>query len=125
MKILTVASGKGGVGKTTLSANLGVALASMGKRVVLIDADLGLANLDVVLGIKAEMTLHHVVEGLVRVREALSPGPAGIRVLAGCSGVGSLLRLSRRRLELLLAQVEDLADSTDILLAVMEKRSEA
>ena len=116
MKIITVASGKGGVGKTTLTANLGVALASSGQRVVLFDADLGLANLDVVLRLKTDLTVQHVLQGVVPMSEAAVQGPAGIRVVTGSSGIGAMLRLSRKRLEALLSQVRELEDSTDILI---------
>ena len=116
MKIITVASGKGGVGKTILTANLGLALASSGQRVVLFDADLGLANLDAVLRLKTDITVQHVLEGIVRMPEAAVQGPAGIRVVAGSSGISAMLRLSRKRLEALLSQVKELEDSTDILI---------
>ena len=116
MKIFTVASGKGGVGKTTLSANLGVALASAGQRVVLLDADLGLANLDVLLGIQTDITVQHVVDGLVRLPDAAVLGPAGVRVVVGGSGIGPMLRLSRRRLEAFLSQLSELEDSTDMVI---------
>ena len=63
MRILSITSGKGGVGKTNMAANLGIALSQLGSRVVLFDADLGLANLDVVLGTSAEYSLHHAIDG--------------------------------------------------------------
>jgi flagellar biosynthesis protein FlhG len=116
MKIFAVASGKGGVGKTTASANLGVALASAGQRVVLVDADLGLANLDVALGIQTDVTLQHVVEGLASFFDAAVAGPAGVRVVAGGSGISRMLRLSRVRLEALLSRLSELRDTTDVVI---------
>jgi flagellar biosynthesis protein FlhG len=116
LKTIAVASGKGGVGKTTLVANLGVALALCGQRVVLFDADLGLANLDVVLGIKADINIQHVLEGIVRMPECAVQGPAGVRVIMGSSGISTMLRLSRKRLAALLAQTSELADTTDFLI---------
>lgn len=77
MRTITVASGKGGVGKTTLVANIGIALAESGHRVVLFDGDLGLANLDVVLGLKSDVRLQHAIEGAASLRDAMVEGPAG------------------------------------------------
>lgn len=116
MKTIAVASGKGGVGKTTLTANLGVALAQAGQRVVLFDADLGLANLDIALGMKSEINLQHVIEGVVRMHEAASPSSYGVRVVTGSSGISSMLRLSRKRLEALLSQTTEFAQNTDVLI---------
>ena len=82
-KILTVASGKGGVGKTTVSANLGLLLASRGLRVCLFDADLGLPNLDLVLGLNPKHTVGEALSGDVPLREVLLTGPYGLGILAG------------------------------------------
>ena len=95
MKTIAVTSGKGGVGKTSLSTNLGIAMAQRGKRVVLFDADLGLANLDVMLGVKPKFTLEQVISGQVRLRDALTDGPGGIKFVAGGSGVEALVNLER------------------------------
>lgn len=116
MKIITVASGKGGVGKTTLVANIGIALTQSGHRVVLFDGDLGLANLDVVLGLKSETRLRHAIDGIVGLSEAIVEGPAGVKVITGDSGLGKMIRLSRKRLEALLEQVDDFAATTDFLI---------
>lgn len=116
MKTVAVASGKGGVGKTTLVANVGIALASAGERVVLFDADLGLANLDVVLGIKSEVSLQHVLEGILRMPECAVQGPGGVRAITGSSGISAMLRLSRKRLTELLAKTSELESSTDVLM---------
>ncbi len=116
MKTVAVASGKGGVGKTTLVANLGVALASAGERVVLFDADLGLANLDVVLGIKSETNLQHVLEDLSPMPDCATQGPGGVRAITGGSGISAMLRLSRKRLTELLAKTSELESSTDLLI---------
>lgn len=116
MEIVAVAGGKGGTGKTTLTANLGAALAENGYRVVLFDADLGLANLDVILGVKSDLTVHHLVEGLAGFEDVAVETPFGLRVVVGGSGVGSLLRLSRKRLERMLERARELETSTDILI---------
>lgn len=116
MKTIAIASGKGGVGKTNLTANLGVALAERGKRVVLLDADFGLANLDVVLGVRATRTLRDVVAGECGVFDALTDAPFGARVLAGCSGVSELADLEAVRLKSLLEELSRLEKQTDYLL---------
>jgi flagellar biosynthesis protein FlhG len=78
-RILAVTSGKGGVGKTMLAANLAAALARLGRKVLVIDADLGLANLDVVLNLSARVTLHDVFTGKATLDEALQPPRAASR----------------------------------------------
>jgi flagellar biosynthesis protein FlhG len=75
--VLVVTSGKGGVGKTTIAANLAVCLGSCGKRVVLVDADFSLANVDLVMGISSRHNISHVVNGLKSIEQIIQPGPAG------------------------------------------------
>lgn len=116
VNVIAVASGKGGVGKTTFAANLGVALAASGSRVVLFDADLGLANLDVVLGVKSVLNIQHVVDGFASIPEVAVQGPGGTRVVTGGSGVSTMLRLSRKRLEALLSRTSELQDTTDVII---------
>lgn len=116
MRTYAVTSGKGGVGKTNISANLAIALAKRGKRVVVFDADIGLANLDVMLGTKAEWTLQHVVAGQKRLGEVLTPGPGGIKFVAGGSGIESMMSLSGPRAESLIAELNELENCCDILI---------
>ncbi|MEX0615060.1 MAG: P-loop NTPase, partial [Methylophaga sp.] len=85
VKVIAIASGKGGVGKTYVTVNLGVALASQGKQVVLLDADLGLANIDVMLGLHPQFNLLHVLEGTKTLREILVEGPAGMQIIPAAS----------------------------------------
>ncbi|MEY3253355.1 MAG: flagellar synthesis regulator FleN, partial [Pseudomonadota bacterium] len=79
--IMAITSGKGGVGKTFVSANLAAALARNGRRVLVLDADLGLANLDVVLNLFPKITLHDVFTGKATLPEAVLPAPGGFHVL--------------------------------------------
>ncbi|GIV02862.1 MAG: ATPase [Fimbriimonadales bacterium] len=116
MRSIAVTSGKGGVGKTNISSNLAIALAQQGHRVVVMDADLGLANLDVVLGTRAACTLQHVCSGEKRLREILTDGPGGIRFIAGGSGVQELINLTGNELEQFLAELAELESETDFLI---------
>jgi flagellar biosynthesis protein FlhG len=93
-RVLAVTSGKGGVGKSTVSINLAIALAGRGQRVTLLDADLGLANVDVLLGLTPARTLQHVIAGECGLDEVLLDGPAGIRVIPASSGVSHMAELS-------------------------------
>ena len=93
-RVLAVTSGKGGVGKSTVSINLALALAANGDRVTLLDADLGLANIDVMLGLKATRTLQHVISGECELNDVLLEGPGGIRIIPAASGVQHMAELT-------------------------------
>ena len=86
MRTIAVTGGKGGVGKTNVSANLAVALAGMGKRTLLLDADLGLANIDVILGLQPKHTLADLVAGRCTLEEVIIEGPGGVLVVPAASG---------------------------------------
>ncbi len=93
-KVLAVTSGKGGVGKTFVSANLAAALAKRGLRVLVLDADLGLANLDVVLNLYPKTTLHDVFTGKAKLEDAIIKAPGGFSVLLAGSGMVEYSRLT-------------------------------
>lgn len=93
-KVVAVTSGKGGVGKTFVSANLAAALAKRGMRVLVLDADLGLANLDVVLNLYPKVTLHDVFQGKAKLEEAIVKAPGGFSVLLAGSGMVEYSRLT-------------------------------
>jgi len=116
MKILSITSGKGGVGKTNLACNLGIALSQLGNRVVLCDADLGLANLDVVLGMSAEYSMQHAIDGNLCLSDVIANGPGGVRFLTGGSGVAKLISLGKKRLQNFLLEFAQLEDTTDYLI---------
>ena len=107
-RITAVTSGKGGVGKTFVTANLAAALARQGRRVLVLDADLGLANLDVVLNLYPKITLHDVFKGEARLEEAILEAPGGFSVLLAGSGMVEYSRMTdvvRDQLQKVIADV--------------------
>ena len=115
-RILAVTSGKGGVGKTFFSANLAAALARQGERVLVLDADLGLANLDVVLNLQPKITLHDVFTGKHTLDEAILKAPGGFSVLLAGSGMVEYSRLTPEVREQLLAVIESVKPRFDRVL---------
>ncbi|MBA1330886.1 cobyrinic acid a,c-diamide synthase [Candidatus Endoriftia persephone str. Guaymas] len=116
VRVIAVTGGKGGVGKTNISVNLGVAMAEMGRRVMLLDADLGLANIDVMLGLHPEFDLSHVMRGERRLEEILVTGPHGMKVVPGASGVQKMAELSTAQHVGLINAFSELANDVDVLL---------
>ncbi len=94
VKVITVTGGKGGVGKSSVSLNLAVALCQMGKHVMLFDADLGLANIDVMLGLKVRKNLAHVLKAECSLQEIIQDGPQGLRIVPAASGLKEMAGLS-------------------------------
>jgi len=115
-RVIAITSGKGGVGKTNIVANLGFALSQLGKRVLILDADLGLGNLDVLLGLVPKYNLSHVITGEKTIPEIIVEGPGKMRILPASSGVQELTQLSKEQKLHLLAGLDLLNDSIDILL---------
>jgi flagellar biosynthesis protein FlhG len=115
-RVIAVTSGKGGVGKTNFSVNVGIALAKLGQRVLLVDADLGLANADVVLGVTPKFHLGHVLSGQKQVSEVIQEGPAGIKILAGGSGDYKLANLSERSLESCVSSFNEVQKDLDFII---------
>lgn len=93
-KIIAVTAGKGGVGKTNVSVNLACATAKLGKKVLLLDADLSLANVDVLLGLKAQYNIEHVIRGECKLTDIIIQGPYGVDIIPGSSGSSLLTHLS-------------------------------
>lgn len=113
---IAVSSGKGGVGKTTFVVNLGIALARLGKRVCVIDGDLGTANVDVLLNLATPYNLAHVIHGERHMLEVIVEGPEGMIILPGGSGFQDLTTLSESKLNTLLKQFQQLEAYADIIL---------
>jgi flagellar biosynthesis protein FlhG len=116
IRAIAVTGGKGGVGKTNVSVNLGVAAAEMGQKVLLLDADLGLANIDVVLGLHPQYDLSHVMRGERALEEVLVEGPSGLKVIPGASGVQALAELSPAEHTGLIRAFSEVACDTDLLI---------
>lgn len=114
VRIIAFASGKGGTGKTTVVANLGTALAQLGKKTIVLDADVTMANLGLILGLEGKkITLHEVLSGKKKAKQAVYEGPAGLKVLP--CGM-SLEGVQKVKLERLKKVVLELADNVDFLL---------
>ncbi len=115
-KIIAVTSGKGGVGKTNVVANLAVCLSEMGKKVVVLDADFGLANIDVLLGLTPRFHLGHVLFGNKSLTEIMVQGPKGIRIIPASSGLQRLSELTQEQRSHLVESFADMGSDTDYLL---------
>ncbi len=115
-RVLAITSGKGGVGKTAVVANTAVLLAQMGKRVLILDADLGLANIDVVFGLAPGKNLTHFFSEEMELDEILADGPAGIKILPAGSGVQRFTRLDARQKMRLLEALDSMHNDFDIVL---------
>ena len=116
VRVITIASGKGGVGKTNVSVNLAIALAEQGKKVTILDADLGLANIDVMLGLHSDKNLSHVMNGECDLEEILLDGPNGIKVIPASSGVKNMAEMSPAQHAGLVSAFSELSHEIDILL---------
>ncbi|WP_075185732.1 MinD/ParA family protein [Teredinibacter haidensis] len=115
IKVIAVTGGKGGVGKTNMSVNLSVALAELNRRVVLMDADLGLANVDVLLGLQARYTIADVLDGSKTLRDVLLNGPGGVKVVPASSGVQQMTALSPQEHAALIYAFNELSEQMDVL----------
>ena len=115
VQVIAVTGGKGGVGKTNVSVNLALALADLGRRVMLLDADLGLANVDVLLGLTPKRTLADVIEGRCELRDVLLLGPGGVRIVPAASGTQSMVHLSPMQHAGLIQAFSDISDNLDVL----------
>tara|TARA_R110001606_G_scaffold361754_7_gene515305 strand:- start:219005 stop:219880 length:876 start_codon:yes stop_codon:yes gene_type:complete len=116
VKVIAVASGKGGVGKTNITVNLGVALATQGKQVLLLDADLGLANIDVMLGLHPQYNLQHVLNGSKTLAEIIVEGPAGLKIIPAASGVQKMAELSPAEHAGMIQAFSEMDQHIDVLL---------
>ncbi|MFM2482649.1 MinD/ParA family protein [Celerinatantimonas sp. YJH-8] len=116
VKVISVTGGKGGVGKTNITLNMAVAMAAQGKRVMVLDADLGLANVDVMLGLRVTKNLSHVLSGECSLEEILVEGPHGILIAPATSGTQSMVELSVAEHAGLIRAFSELKTPIDVLL---------
>jgi flagellar biosynthesis protein FlhG len=116
VKVIAVTGGKGGVGKTTISANLAVSIAAQGRDVMLLDADLGLANVDVVPGLNTRFHLGHVVSGECSLEDAIVTGPHGLQIVPAASGIKRMANLSETEQAGIIRAFSDLYHRVDVMI---------
>jgi flagellar biosynthesis protein FlhG len=115
-KVIAIAGGKGGVGKTLTAVNLGTALAGLGRSTMLLDADLGMANVDVLLGLRARLNLEHVVNGECGLEDVILTAPSGLRIVPASSGSFNMATLGRAQHAGLIHTFSQLLEPLDVLL---------
>lgn len=116
VRVIAITSGKGGAGKTNLSVNIGIALAQAGRRVALLDADMGLANVDILLGIYPKFNLSHVLSGDKALAEIMLDGPSGLRVIPGASGIQKMAELSTVEQAAVVRAFSEIDQDLDVLI---------
>jgi len=116
VRVIAVASGKGGVGKTNVSVNLGISLSQQGNRVLLMDADMGLANVDIMLGLQTKYNLSHVLDGEKTLQEVIVEGPGGLKIIPAASGVRRMAQLSAMENAGIINAFSELNGEIDILI---------
>jgi flagellar biosynthesis protein FlhG len=116
VKVIAVTGGKGGVGKTTVSVNLAVSIASQGKNVMLLDADLGMANVDVLLGLQTRFHLGHVIKGECLLEDAIITGPHGLQIVPAASGIKHMANLSPAEQAGIIRAFSDLYHKVEVLI---------
>lgn len=116
VQVIAVTSGKGGVGKTNVSVNLALALADNGKKVLLMDADLGLANVDVMLGLRPVYNLSHVIQGERTLEEVIVDGPGGVKIIPAASGIKHMAELTPMENAGLIRAFSELSYDVDVLI---------
>ncbi|MDR3557637.1 MAG: MinD/ParA family protein [Syntrophobacteraceae bacterium] len=115
VRVMTVSSGKGGVGKSNVVINLSIAMCRLGFRALILDADLGLANIDVLLGLTPKYNMSHVLAGQKKLEDVLIDGPGGVRIMPASSGVQELTRLTDDQKLLFLELLDGLEADMDML----------
>ncbi len=115
-RVMAVTSGKGGVGKSNIVVNLGLALTLLDYRVLLIDADLGLANLDILLGLTPQYTIQDILSLQQELSQVIMTGPGGLKILPACSGIPELAELDKFQKAFLLNELDHYSETIDVVL---------
>ncbi len=115
-RVVCIASGKGGTGKSVMASNLALARTRMGEKVLLVDFDAGLANAHLLLGLAPDYDLGHVMEGRVSARDAIVEGPLGVKLLSGGVGRDALINPTRRELDRLFKALRPMEDEFDLII---------
>ncbi len=115
-RVVAISSGKGGVGKSTLALNLALVLCTQGKRVLLLDADMGMANLDIMLGMVPKYNLFHMIQGKRSLDDIIIPGPQGMSIIPGGSGIQELANLPAGDMKRLLVELGKLDNDYDYMI---------
>lgn len=119
LRVISVTGGKGGIGKTTISVNLAIAFARMKKKVLLFDADLGLANVDVMLGLHPDKNIHDVLSGECELKDVCIQGPHDLKIVPSASGIQKLADLSSAEAVELVRSFSTLTDDVDVMIVDM------
>jgi len=115
-QVLAITSGKGGVGKSSIAANLAICMAASQKKLLLVDADFSLGNLDVIMNVSSKYNIWHLLRGKKSIEEIIHIGPAGIEMLCGASGIEELANISEFQRQRLLKELLKLQSSNDVIL---------
>lgn len=115
-RIITVTSGKGGVGKSNFTLNFALALKALGRRVLVFDADIGMANIDVLMGVSSRFSLYHLLRKEKSIEDVIQYGPEGLPYIAGGSGIADMISLSEEDLNYFVSQIELISSEMDYII---------